>query len=203
MLGYWAFQAWGNDPDLYSKDFIQNITKYLKKNDDNVDNVVVNETKSFEDYIWNFHRWTFVAPTIPCSIFLDCRTQRHYDSLAGPPQLLNEEELHSIEQALLHANYKNGDTLIMVPPTPVFGFDLAEELQKYLASKSNVYKWDLETWSANERGFVQLSYIYYSEPRTTSLHLFVWRCSLWFYYKCFVYAFTKKEVWKRRFTHCL
>ena len=58
-----------------------------------------------------------------------------------------------LKQALLHANYKNGDTLIMVPPTPVFGFDLAEELQKYLASKSNVYKWDLETWSANERGF--------------------------------------------------
>jgi hypothetical protein len=155
LAAYWAFQAWGNDPDLYSKDFIQNITKYLKKKDDNVDDVVVNETKSFEDYIWNFHRWTFVAPTIPCSIFLDCRTQRHYDSLAGPPQLLNEEELHSIEQALLHASYKNGDTLIMVPPTPVFGFDLAEELQKYLASKSSVYKWDLETWSANERGFVR------------------------------------------------
>jgi hypothetical protein len=31
----------------------------------------------------------------------------------------------------------------------------SEELQKYLASKSNVYQWDLETWSANERGFVR------------------------------------------------
>jgi hypothetical protein len=33
---------------------------------------------------------------------------------------------------------------------------LAEELQQYLASKSNIYKWDLETWSANERGYVRL-----------------------------------------------
>src|SRR2546422_7473811 len=43
----------------------------------------------------------------------------------------------------------------MEPPTPIFCFELAEELQKYVASKSNVYKWDLETWSANERGFVR------------------------------------------------
>jgi len=32
---------------------------------------------------------------------------------------------------------------------------LAEELQKYLASKSTIYKWDLETWSANEVGFIR------------------------------------------------
>jgi hypothetical protein len=46
--------------------------------------------------------------------------------------------------------------LILVSPTPVFGFDLAEKLQKYLASKSSIYKWDLETWSAYERGFARL-----------------------------------------------
>jgi hypothetical protein len=45
--------------------------------------------------------------------------------------------------------------LIIVSPTPVFGFELAEELQEYLARRSSVYKWDLETWAANENGFIR------------------------------------------------
>jgi hypothetical protein len=151
LVAYWAFQAWGNDPDLFDENFIQIITEYLGKDG----NVTSNERKAFGDYLWDLHRWTFIAPIAPCTIFLDCRTQRHYDSLDGPPQLLNEEELHSIKEATSRTNYKKGDPLIIVSPTPVFGFDLAEELQKYLASKSSVYKWDLETWAANEKGFVR------------------------------------------------
>jgi hypothetical protein len=151
LAAYWAFQAWGNDPNLFSESFIRIITKHLGK----VDDLANFERAAFEDYLWNFHGWSFVAPINPSTIFLDCRTQRHYDSLDGPPQLLNEEELDTIKEALSSANYKKGSPLIVVSPTPVFGFDLAEELQKYLASKSSVYKWDLETWAANERGFVR------------------------------------------------
>lgn len=151
LAAYWAFQAWGNDPSLFSESFIRIVTENLGK----VDNVTNFERAAFEDFLWNFHGWSFMAPITPCTIFLDCRTQRHYDSLNGPPQLLNEEELDTIKEAVSSANYKKGDPLIIVSPTPVFGFDLAEELQKYLANKSSVYKWDLETWAANERGFVR------------------------------------------------
>jgi hypothetical protein len=151
LAAYWAFQAWGNDPDSFSENFVQIIIDYLMKNG----KVSSYDREAFEDYLWNFHGWTFIAPIIPCTLFLDCRTQRHFDSLAGPPQLLNEDELLSIREAVSHTNYKMGDPLVLVSPTPVFGFDLAEELQKYLAKKSSVYKWDLETWAANERGFVR------------------------------------------------
>lgn len=152
LAAYWAFQAWGNDPSSFDEDFIHNVTKYLGK----IGNVTINEKKTFEQYLWDFNRWTFVAPITPCTVFLDCRTQRRYDSLDGPPQLLNEEALLSLSKASFsNANYKRGDVLIMVSPTPVLGFDLAEDLQNYLASKSSVYKWDLETWAANERGFVR------------------------------------------------
>jgi hypothetical protein len=152
LAAYWAFQAWGNDPSSFGENFIHIVAENLGK----IGNITVNEKKAFENYLWNFNRWTFVAPITPCTIFLDCRTRRHYDSLDGPPQLLNEEELQSIsEAAYSNANYKKGDVLIMISPTPVLGFDLAEDLQKYLASKSSVYKWDLETWAANERGFVR------------------------------------------------
>lgn len=152
LAAYWAFQGWGNDPSEFGENFIRTVTEYLGK----AGTKMCIEKKVFEDYLWNFDHWTFVAPITPCTIFLDCRTRRHYDSQAGPPQLINEEELQSIrEAAYSHANYEKGDALIMVSPTPVLGFDLAEDLQKYLASKSSVYKWDLETWAANEKGFVR------------------------------------------------
>jgi hypothetical protein len=66
-----------------------------------------------------------------------------------------------------HTNYERGHPIILVSPTPVFGFELAENLQEYLASKSSIYKWDLETWAANEKGFVQfLSFLIHNlRPR--------------------------------------
>jgi hypothetical protein len=150
LAAYWAFQAWGNNPELYNDDFINFITGYLAKDG----NVTTSEKNEFENYLWNFHNWTFDCPTNPSTIFLDCRTQRQFDSFQGPPQLINEEELQSVLRTVERVNYEKGDPLILVIPTPVFGFELAETLQKYLASKSSIYKWDLETWAANERGFV-------------------------------------------------
>jgi hypothetical protein len=156
LAAYWAFQAWGNNPELYNGDFINFITEYLAKNA----NVTTSERNDFEDYLWNFHGWTFDCPINPSTIFLDCRTQRQFDSFQGPPRLINEEELQSVLETAKRLNYKTGDPLIFVIPTPVFGFELAEKLQEYLARKSNIYKWDLETWAANERGFVRfLSFI--------------------------------------------
>jgi hypothetical protein len=163
LAAYWAFQAWGNNPELYNDDFINFITEYLAKNG----NITTSERNDFEDYLWNFHGWTFDCPTNPSTIFLDCRTQRQFDSFHGPPRLINEEELQSVLETAKRLNYKRGDSLIFVIPTPVFGFELAEKLQEYLARKSNIYKWDLETWAANERGFVRfLSFIVQNlEPR--------------------------------------
>jgi hypothetical protein len=163
LAAYWAFQAWGNNPDIYNEDFIHVITGYLGKNG----NITNYEKRAFENYIWNFHGWTFDVPTIPLTVFLDCRTQRQYDSFQDPPQLINEEGLQSILRTVEHTNYERGRPIILVSPTPVFGFELAENLQEYLASKSSIYKWDLETWAANEKGFVQfLSFLIHNlRPR--------------------------------------
>ena len=152
LAAYWAFQAWGNNPNLFDQNFVDVVSGYLCKSG----NVTINEKNVFQNYLWNFHGWTFDAPTIPLTLFLDCRTQRQFDSFQGPPRLINDEGLQSILNLMQRIGYRRGEPLIIVSPTPVFGFDLAEELQRYLASKSNIYKWDLETWSANERGFVRL-----------------------------------------------
>jgi hypothetical protein len=70
LVAFWAFQAWGNDPSLYNDEFIDRITNYLDKNG----NVDVKEQSSFEDYFWNYHGWTFCAPTNPLTILIDNRT---------------------------------------------------------------------------------------------------------------------------------
>jgi hypothetical protein len=153
FVAYWAFQAWGNDPSIYDEKFIAKITDYLaKQGNDSVD-----KRNQFEDFLLNFHAWSFYAPTNPPTIFLDCRTQRGYDSTCGPPKLLNEEGLIALSKLLKNAKYDTNKKrpLILVSPTPVFGFELAEQLQEYLAKRSSVYKWDLETWAANENGFIR------------------------------------------------
>ena len=166
LTAYWAFQGCGNDPDLYGQDFIDNIIGYINRKSkssrgegdsnydddddyyDNNDQIMV-----FEDLMCNFHGWTFSIPTNPITIFLDCRTQRHFDTQKGAPLLLNDGGLASILQTAKKEGYNKDDPIIIVSPTPVFGFELAEGIQEFLASISGTYRWDLEAWASNERGF--------------------------------------------------
>ncbi len=152
LAAFWAFQGWGNDPASYSEEFIGKISEYLGKNG-NVSDV---ERVVFEDQLWNFHGWTFGAPTDPLTIVSDCRTQRHFDNNDGPPQLLSSEGLLSMLQTSKQANYRKGDAIIIVSPTPVFGFLLLEELQKFVAKIIRGYRLDLETWFANQSGLLSL-----------------------------------------------
>jgi hypothetical protein len=183
LLAYWAFQAWGNDPDSFDDYFIEKIKHYLKlkkqlgfSRDGLPDTSLIkqsgssfdpkNETlessmiRDLEKNILMSKNWTFVAPTTPLSVFLDCRTQRTFVDEEGPPHLLSEHALEHIKLNLQKSGYKNGDPLAIISPTPVFGFELAESVQRFLTSISGSYKWDLETWRANEIGFAKfLTYI--------------------------------------------
>ena len=172
LVAYWAFQAWGNDPNSFDDDFIETIKMYLdlKKqkslfhfdktskisllNNDHGDNEI-DKTQTMEDKIWDIKKWTYIAPTYPLSIFLDCRTQREFVNPDGPPVLLNDEVLDYIESEVYNSGYKRGDPLVIISPTPVFGFEHAESVQRFLTSISGTYKWDLETWRANEAGFIK------------------------------------------------
>ncbi|MBV9178357.1 MAG: hypothetical protein JO297_15125 [Nitrososphaeraceae archaeon] len=101
FAAYWAFQAWGNDPTIYDQKFVAKVTDYLAKQG----NESIYERKEFEEFLLNFHAWSFYAPTNPPTIFLDCRTQRGYDTICGPPQLLNEEGLLALYKLLKNAKY--------------------------------------------------------------------------------------------------
>jgi hypothetical protein len=148
LIAYWAFQAWGNDPTLFNDDFIRRVTEYLGKNG----SVADAERVPFEDFLWNFHGWTFSAPTNPLAICVDCRTQRKYATFKGAPQLIGEEGLLSVSRTLEDAHFSKGDPVIVVVPSPVLGFYLIELLQKIFAFIISVYVLDLESWYANTAG---------------------------------------------------
>jgi hypothetical protein len=151
LAAYWAFQGWGNNPALFSNDFIGRIEEYFGKRG----NVSAAEKEIFEGFLWNFHGWTFSAPTNPLTIVVDSRTQRHYDTFKGAPQLIGEEGLLAISRAAEDANFKKGDPVIIVIPTPVLGFYLIEALQKAFALLISVYALDLESWFASTVGRVR------------------------------------------------
>jgi hypothetical protein len=117
--------------------------------------------RNLEERILSLRKWTFVAPTYPLSLFLDCRTQRKFVDDEGPPLLLDEQGLEIAKNELLKKGYNYGNPLVIVSPTPVLGFELAESVQRFLTTISGSYKWDLETWRANEDGFIKfLTYIH-------------------------------------------
>jgi hypothetical protein len=92
---------------------------------------------------------------MPLAIVADCRTQRQYDTFKGAPQLIGEQGFLSMSRIVEDAKFKKGDPIIMVVPTPVFGFYLIEALQKVLARLTSVYTADLESWYANTSGKVK------------------------------------------------
>jgi hypothetical protein len=156
LAAYWAFQGWGNDPALYDEGFVGKMAEYFAKDG----KAGEAEKSAFEDHLWDFHGWAYNAPARLHAIVTDCRTMRHYDSKDGPPQLLNDEGLRLILKTAQEADFHKGDPIIIVSPTPVFGFLLIDALQKIASRITGVYKLDLETWYANEGGFVSfLSFI--------------------------------------------
>jgi hypothetical protein len=183
LIAFWAFQAWGNDPESFDENFIQKVKQYLNLNKESSesflqinhkptvnssevslktkDEIAILRTKQDQQYRFIMSaNWTYVTPTYPLSIFLDCRTQRTFGDEEGPPDLLSDKALDNMKSMLIKSGYKNGDPIILISPTPVFGFELAEGIQGFLTSISGSYKWDLETWRANEKGFVKfLTYL--------------------------------------------
>jgi hypothetical protein len=169
LTAYWAFQAWGNAPDQFGDKFIAGITNYLDKGE----NTTSADRKKFKEQMLDFHNWSYSVPVKPLTVVLDSRTQRQYDSLAGPPQLVNDEALFSFAKIARNSGYLRGEPLVIVTPTPVFGFEYAEEVQQLLARRSGrVYKLDLETWSANVKGWIKfLSFL--SEELAPSTCIFL------------------------------
>lgn len=178
LASYWAFQAWGNDPDNFDKDLILTIKQYL---DDDKNDADIGDR--YDLHTWKSRGWGFSIPTEPPIIAMDSRTQRQYENKYYPALLLDRYALDwlRVEWAKLKtAQHIDSSTCpIIIATTPVMGFSTIEFFQQlalWLAGLAESWKpiqflerlvgkegyltgWmvnklDAESWSSNKDGFL-------------------------------------------------
>jgi hypothetical protein len=151
LAAAWAFQCWGNDPDLYPESFIDTICTHLQHRAADP-----SAAQAYEHTLWHFPDWCFHVPVQPATIVMNTRTQRGYDSDEGAARLLNEQGLQAMGRAATRAGYRHGDPLILVSPTPVVGYETVEGMQELVSRYVGAYRFDLESWRANIEGYLAL-----------------------------------------------
>jgi hypothetical protein len=146
LAAYWAFQAWGNAPEHFDDQLFEIIAAGPGD-------------ERFDRTLWSFDRWSYHVPTDPPMLVLDTRTQRAFDSDHGAARLLGDRELDRLRLLAHQAGVRAPGPVIMVSATPVYGLELQERREKFLADKLGPYEIDFEGWHSNLAGlcdFMQL-----------------------------------------------
>lgn len=180
LAAYWAFQAWGNDPDNFDKDLILSFTQHWNDDKDNSD---IGER--YDLHTWKSRGWGFSIPTDPPIIAMDSRTQRQYENKYYPAMLMDRYALDwlRVEWAKLKTgqNISSNTCPVLITATPVMGFsaiELFQQLCLWLAGLFESWKpiqnleklcdrngivtdrfvndLDAESWSSNKDGFAHL-----------------------------------------------
>lgn len=169
LTAYWAFQGWGNNPEVFHPSFIHKLESYLNTLD-----VTCYAHETWQAEILNFKDWAFVAPTEPKSLFLDTRTMRGYDPIPQPVQIakntfelpMNAELIGTkgwakTEATLFQSGWKKEQPLLIISATPLFGMELIENfVLKYISPLRSFgfpanNRFDIEAWKDNGKGFTK------------------------------------------------
>jgi hypothetical protein len=139
LAAYWAFQGWGNAPEHFDDQLLEVIAAGPGD-------------ERFDRTLWSFDRWSYHAPTDPPMLVLDTRTQRAFDSDRGAARLLGDRELDRVRLLADQASVRAPGPVILVSATPVYGLELQERREKFLADKLGPYEIDFEGWHSNLAG---------------------------------------------------
>jgi hypothetical protein len=154
LAAFWACQGWGNQPHAFADEFVDRITW-------NADGPP--DVERFERALWSFDCWSFLVPTHPPTVALDTRTQRSYDSDEGAARLMSARALDRVRALCQEAGVEGETPGVFVSPVPVFGLELQERRQKFLAGKLGPYEIDFEAWHSNLQGLVDFMEILVDE----------------------------------------
>ena len=139
LMAYWACQAWGNAPEQFNTEFLQQASGYADSPDDAHQN-------AFIDYLYRFQNWHYQVDYSPKLIVLDSRTQRwRSESRLGKPSgLMDWESLCQLQQELL-----GEPSVILVSPAPMFGVKVIEAIQRLATNLGQPLAVDAENWMAH------------------------------------------------------
>ncbi len=147
LAGFWAFQGWGNDPELFGATFRTALVDHLGGEEQTGD--------AYDRTLWAFDGWSCVAATDPPALLLDTRTRRSFDSAEGAARLIGSGERERLLSLCRRAGHHPGDPLLLVSAVPLYGLELQERRQKFLVGKVGPYEIDFEAWHSNLAGLVE------------------------------------------------
>lgn len=144
LATYWAFQGWGNEPAAFDSSFKDALSAFA----------VGNDTGDVDALLWNFDKWSYLAPTDPPTVVLNTRTRREFDAPQAAARLIGRQERERVRELAGSAGRREGQPLLVVSPVPVFGLELQERREKFLAGKVGPYEIDFEGWHSNLQGLI-------------------------------------------------
>jgi hypothetical protein len=157
LTAYALFQDWGNRPEDYGEGKVgREILQYAADPSESQRDLL--DSLFWLDGTFDPIRkeWGHCVPGAGYQIlFLDSRTHR-------APASASYEAIQLISQASLDAQFgavklADGDRLILVAGTPIFGAHFQETMQPLLSrGGTGAANWDFESWAANEAGCLAL-----------------------------------------------
>jgi murein DD-endopeptidase MepM/ murein hydrolase activator NlpD len=87
LMAYLFFQGWGNDPDMFEKDFIKSVSDHLnnlQRNNGDPRAGWGDESPVYETILSRRH-WSFMAASNPKALCVDTRTLREFPTSLPPP----------------------------------------------------------------------------------------------------------------------
>ena len=184
LLSYFLFQAWGNNPQLFSDDAdhaalvtaAQNIFPAGSDGPHAATAVSIDSMFGFDGSVPKI-KWHYSVPSGPTqSLVLDTRTRRELVSRFAPPGLLTQAALdEQIPDAAIPS--AGAEVLIIISAAPVLGLALIEEVFQPIMARgatdfvnslvaafdrhkepeiTGYQEWDMEAWSMSPVHFEAL-----------------------------------------------
>ncbi|MCC4817416.1 hypothetical protein BCU85_17530 [Vibrio lentus] len=167
LAAYWMCQGWGNAPEKFSSEFIEQ-TKQLfspvissnesessgedngernsESNGDLSENIDPQQHQQYLEMIDRFEEWHYTINTSPKVIVLDTRTRRWRSEsrMNKPSGLMDWEALTEFQHQLI-----NQEKVVIVSAAPMFGVKFIETLQKMATTIGKPLMIDAENWMAH------------------------------------------------------
>lgn len=139
LIAYFIYQAWGNNPQQFTGEFLDAVHGCFEKPGTDRQNELI-------DYLLKYEHWNYCLPTSPKMVVLDTRTKRWWSetSLSKPSGLMDWETLSDLQQELM-----DQPSVLLVSPAPIFGVKLIEVVQRIITFLGHPLVVDAENWMAH------------------------------------------------------
>ncbi|MEZ9702214.1 alkaline phosphatase family protein [Vibrio sp. 10N.261.46.E12] len=156
LTAYWMCQGWGNKPESFNEEFIEQAKQLFVHKDHNeasdastshsLGDIEPDKHQAFIEMLSRFEEWHYTIDTSPKVIVLDTRTRRWRSEsrMNKPSGLMDWEALIEFQHQLLHQ-----DKVVIVSAAPMFGVKFIETLQKMATTIGKPLVIDAENWMAH------------------------------------------------------